>query len=123
MGNDCGDALKSKRPINDFRRKEMKKTTIETFRKIGPYELHSLKRDYPSCFNGIVDVRRTRVTVEVIDEPEDVIYQRILNLWRSTKNHHEYAPLQRAAKDIGRELPHSELGADHKRTKNLPSAG
>lgn len=54
---------------------------IETFRDVGPYEMSSLRQDQPTCFNGIVRVHRYRVTFERIDEPDEVIRDRILKLW------------------------------------------
>jgi hypothetical protein len=69
----------------------------------------------PSCFNGEVSIRRFRITVELIDEPKEVLAERLRGLWRGTKNHHNSGPLQREAEALGIELNHAEFGADVKR--------
>lgn len=66
--------------------------------------------DAPSSVNGYVRVRRHRIIVEVIDEPIEVIRERLLKLWRETDNHHHMQPLKVAAKRYGIELPQDECG-------------
>lgn len=80
--------------------------TIETFREIGDYELkgYSFNRDTPSCFNGVVSIKRYRVTVEVIEEPIEVYQERLEKLWVESDNHHHYVPLQSAAAQLGYEF-------------------
>lgn len=52
---------------------------LETF--IPPHHLFSsLKRDNPACFNGMVQVERYRITVELIEEPSEVIEARLREL-------------------------------------------
>lgn len=77
---------------------------IETFRKIGNYELGSLTAPEPSCFNGRVSIRRYRVTVELIDEPEEVLQARVQKLWDECNNSHHWGPLQEAAKSLNLDL-------------------
>lgn len=74
---------------------------VETFREVGSWELGNMQRDHPSCFNGVVSVRKYRVTVEQIDEPVEVIRERIQALWDRCDNHHHYAPLKSAAAAVG----------------------
>ncbi len=69
----------------------------------------------PDCFNGIVSVRKYRITVEEIPEPVEVIRDRIRMLWRRVSNTHHWDPLREAAKDVGIELDWNERGTD--RTK------
>lgn len=86
--------------------------SVETFNAHvarSPFDFFA-QRSEPTCFNGIVDVRRYKITVELVPESDDVVYQRILGMWETTSNHHEWGPLQAAAKEIGRELPHDRLG-------------
>lgn len=77
---------------------------IETFRAVGDYEAGNLKQDAPSCFNGIVRVKRYRITIEEIEEPNEVIKARIQQLCDESKNHHDWCPLQIAAHKYGLEL-------------------
>jgi len=77
---------------------------FETFRKIRDYEIGNLRQENPSSFNGSVSVKRYRVTIEEIEEPDDVIRERIQKLWDECKNHHHWGPLQAVAKRYGLEL-------------------
>jgi hypothetical protein len=77
---------------------------IETFRKIGQYELGNLTSDEPSCFNGRVSIHRYRVTVEKLEEPDEVLKERIQKLWDECDNSHHWGPLQDAAKGLGLKL-------------------
>ena len=43
---------------------------FETFRKVDAYARSQMEVPHPSCWNGDVRVRRYRVTIELIDEPE-----------------------------------------------------
>lgn len=58
----------------------------------------------PSCFNGLVRVERYRVTVERIEEPEEVLTARLQELLalpgHIDKNNH----VRRAAKKLGIKL-------------------
>jgi hypothetical protein len=83
---------------------EGKIQSIETFQSVGSYELLKLTQNEPSCYNGAVRVRKFKVTIEPIDEPNEVIAERLQVLWDSSDNHHEYEPLRRYAKSIGYEL-------------------
>lgn len=89
--------------------------TFETFKRIGNYDLHQLTIDEPWCFNGGVGVRKYRVTVEVIEEPAEVIAERVRNLWRKCNNHHHWMALKAVAESVGVELDHDERGIDAKR--------
>lgn len=93
------------KPTNEVRKHEPLATrAIETFRRFGAYEISNMSQSEPSCFNGDVRVRRYRITVEEITEPDDVIAARIQKLWDESDNHHHYDPLRRAAAEIGYEL-------------------
>ena len=77
---------------------------IETFKPVSSYVVGQLKQDSPSCFNGIVEVRRYRITIEPIEEPTEIIGQRLQQLWDACDNHHHAGPLHAAAKAIGWDL-------------------
>lgn len=69
----------------------------------------------PSCWNREVNIRRYRITVELVDEPKEVLVERLRKIWRSTDNHHHRDPLRTEAKRLGVELDSNEFGADMKR--------
>ncbi len=80
---------------------------VETFRQPCSYDI----RDWdgprfkePYCFNGIVAVRRYRITVEQIEEPVEVLGARLQKLWDESDNHHDHDPLRTMAERIGYEL-------------------
>lgn len=74
---------------------------FETFRKLGNYERGSLQAESPSCFNCIVSIRKYRITVEVIDEPKEVLIERLKHLWDNCDNHHHVGPLKAVGKELG----------------------
>ena len=74
---------------------------FETFRKINSYQIDNLISPEPSCYNGFVNIRRYKVTIESIDEPTDVLADRLQKLWDENDNMHNYKPLMEAAKRIG----------------------
>jgi hypothetical protein len=76
-------------------------STIETFRDVRGYHLNNLVNSEPSCFNGFVEVVKYRVSVEVVEEPVEVIHARLEKLWRESANWHHHEPLTEAAKKYG----------------------
>lgn len=86
----------------------------ETFKDFGPYELDNLVTHWqkPDCFNGVVRVHKWRVVIKRVEEPNEVIAARILKLWRECDNHHHWAPLRRAAAEIGLTLSTDDVGVD-----------
>ena len=78
--------------------------TIETYADIAGYALNAMAKFVPSCFNGVVSVKRYRITVEEIDEPQEVIAERLQKLWDESDNHHHYGPLKIYAQAAGIEL-------------------
>lgn len=92
--------------------------SIETFHDLS-YKLDEAERCHgkPSCFNGTVKVRKYRVTVELIDESDEVIAERIRKLWRECDNGHHRMPLKAAAAEYGVELVYEEYGVDRDKKK------
>jgi hypothetical protein len=93
---------------------------IETYQE-PRWELDRLAMRGPSAFNGGVQIRRYRVTVELIDEPIEVLRERLRKLWRESENntHHRH-PMREVAKQLGmeaEELKFDEQGIDHKRDR------
>lgn len=78
--------------------------SFETFKEIGFYEKNNLTSENPSCFNGIVNLRKYKVTIELIEEPDEIIQERLQKLWDECNNHHNWQPLKNMAKQIGYEL-------------------
>jgi hypothetical protein len=62
----------------------------------------------PSAFNGTVRFRRYRVSVDEIDEPDQVLIDRLRKLWAECDNHHNLSPIQQAAAQFGIELKHED---------------
>ena len=82
-----------------------KKLIFETFSDpTSSYIISNIKQDEPSCFNGIIRVKKYRVTIEEIKEPKEFIQKRIQTLWDNCSNHHHRIPLREAAKEVGLEL-------------------
>lgn len=75
----------------------MKPEIIETFSR--PFNIHVQKE--PSSFNGEVRFRKTRITIEQIDEPKQVLEARLQKLLDECDNYHHWEPLKKAAKSIG----------------------
>lgn len=80
------------------------KTIIETFRNPDGYWLNQIKQDEVSSFNGIIDIEKYRVTVEKIEEPIEILQQRIQYLWDVCDNHHYVKPIRDIAKKLNYEL-------------------
>ena len=76
-------------------------STIETVRDPRGWGLCQLTDTHPSCWNGCVQIRRYRVTVEEIAEPREVLCARLQTLWDECDNHHHRLPLKCAAAALG----------------------
>lgn len=90
--------------------------TVETFMDVGNYWLASIRKQEPSAFNGQVSFRKYRVTVEVIDEPNEVLAERLEKLWLECDNMHHWEPLRKAAESIGYTFK-GERGSQRKKQK------
>jgi len=100
-------AIKKKKPtLPEF------PVVLETFRRPGVYERGSLTSGEPSCFNGNVSINRYRITFEEIPEDVEVLYARLLKLWRECTNHHHYSPMRAVAEKLGKTLPPDDFGKD-----------
>lgn len=91
--------------------------SFETFRKFETYHQNDWTSDVPTCLNGWVRVRRYRITVELIEEPIEVIHERLKKLWRESDNYHHHTPLRAEAKKYGLELNAEEYGKDAPKRK------
>ena len=77
---------------------------FETFKAVDSFQVANLERKEPSCFNGIVEVRKYKVTVELVEETDEVIRERIQLMWDKLDNHHHINPLRREAAKYGLKL-------------------
>lgn len=91
---------------------------IETYRE--PW-LRDIEQPAPSAFNGDIRIRRYRVTIDLIDEPIEVLRDRLRKLWREEeRNHHRVDPMRRMATRLGmdpNELRYEDQGIDHPERK------
>lgn len=92
--------------VNSVKEVGMTKQIIETFREVDNHELWRLKQEKPSLFNGICRVTKYRVTVEEVEEPDEVIKARILKLWedKNPMGSMDRRAIRAAAKKYGVEL-------------------
>ena len=81
-------------------------TTIsfETFSEIGTYEINNLTRENPTCFNGMVRIKKYKITIELIEESKDVYAKRLQKLWDESDNHHDSQPIESTAHKFGIQL-------------------
>jgi hypothetical protein len=84
---------------------EPERVVFETYRRPSAFSLDHFRQAVPGCANGEVSVRRWRVTVEPIEEPVEVLYARLLDLWERCDNHHHWGPLKAEARKLGCMLP------------------
>ena len=79
-------------------------TQFETFREFRESTQQNLTQDYPSCFNRIVRIKKYRITIEEVEETDEVIRDRIRKLWNSPEvqgNHYYRSTLLAAAREYG----------------------
>lgn len=89
---------------------EETKIELETFMPIGFYEIRQMEQEEPSNFNGWVRIKKYKVTVEVVEEPKEVLYERLLDLWEKCEGYRYREPLILAAKELGYELDDNRCG-------------
>lgn len=81
------------------------------------WSINNVALPHPRVGNGDAQFRRYRVTVELIDEPQEALADRVHKMWRETNNHHHRMPLRTAAAELGIELDSREFGADVKKER------
>ncbi len=80
------------------------KESIETFRDIRGWELNNLVQEKPDCFNMKVSIEKFKVTVKKVDEPIEILTERLQKLWEESDNYHHYHPLMKTTKRLGVKL-------------------
>lgn len=88
--------------------------SVETFRNPIGYNLNNLIKNEPNSFNGKVDVVKYKITVEVVDEPIEVIHERLQKLWDECDNYHHWTPIKEKAKFFNYELK-GDVGSKRKK--------
>lgn len=78
--------------------------SFETFRKPSSYDISHIKKDEPSSFNGDIEFKKYKITIEPIDESFEVLSERLQIMWDVCDNFHHWNPLKMSAKSIGYEL-------------------
>lgn len=99
---------KKKQPVDTYPK------VFETFKTLGMYERREFDRWEPSVINGVVRFRKYRVTIEEIEEPVEVLQERLIKMWEECDNMHHMDSLQKAAKSIGFELDYATRGKNRK---------
>lgn len=79
---------------------------IITFRKpkLNDYSDKSGVNVKPTSFNGMVNIERYKITIEKLDEPKEIICERLEYLWTHESNFHQYEPLKEKAKELNYEF-------------------
>lgn len=78
--------------------------SFETFQKFGTYEVNNMIRNAPVCFNGIVRIKKSKITIEPIEESDEVYAERVQQLWDECDTHHHHRILENLAQRYGVEL-------------------
>lgn len=73
----------------------------ETYNRIDPWLIDHLVSTKPTCFNGDIRIKRYRITIEEIQEPNVILGQRLQKLWEECDNWHHHDNLITTAKEIG----------------------
>ena len=75
----------------------MKKIEFETYRNLeNSYTLNQLRKEEPSNIN-FLEYRKYKITVELVDEPKEVLIKRLEDLRKETRG---YDKNQRLKKEI-----------------------
>ncbi len=82
----------------------MEKETHYVMGKPRARAVELLGSDEPACGNGKVTVERYKITIEKVDEDEEVIKERLIKLWKECDNWHRWEPLKAAADKYGLDL-------------------
>ena len=77
----------------------------------------NMTQEKPYCWNGVASIRKYRVTVELVDEPVEVLRERVQKLWDECDNYHNWDAIQKHANELGmgrlvKSNPSHHAGAD-----------
>lgn len=80
-------------------KKEPELRSFESYEDINPYEENRLSKSKPSTFNGNVEVKRYRITIECISTYEEEC-ENLQYLWDHGDNYHHIGPLKDYAEKL-----------------------
>lgn len=82
---------------------EPKKVEFETY--LRPHlNGQDYEQDTPSAFNGEIRIRRFRITVEEVEESNDILCERLQSLWEQGGSWQLEAIFKEAADELGYKL-------------------
>jgi hypothetical protein len=102
----------------NFKKEVMEKIEFETFRKVGAYEIGGLTKKEPSCFNSQLRIEKYKVTIEKIEEPIEVLQNRLQEIWGNCDNHHHWDVITEKAKELNYTLVGHAGNSNIKHFKN-----
>jgi hypothetical protein len=76
-------------------------TTFQTFFPVGTHNIRDWTQSKPSSFNALIRVKKYRVTIEEVQEPEDVIIDRLVELYKNADSYRERAAIEDYAEACG----------------------
>ena len=83
---------------------ESKEETVTVFESFRKPDTHEFLQNEPSYFNGWLRLKKYKITIELIDEPNEVYQQRLQDIWDISNNNHSYWGVKSEAKKLGFEL-------------------
>lgn len=95
--------------------KELHKVSFETFRRIDSWHVINWIKDDPFCLGSYAYVKRYKVLIEEIEEPDEVYRERLKKLWEECDDRQHRRSLKEAAKSMGFVLNKDDYGKSKKR--------
>jgi len=77
---------------------------FETFKHPSKYVIGLLTQDKPDVFNDVISWRKHVVTVEMVEEPVEVLTARLQEMWDTCENSHHWNAIKAEAKKLGYEI-------------------
>ena len=74
---------------------------FETFKELSYFSQMNMAEEKPYCWNGVAYIRKYRVTVELVEEPVEVLRERVQKLWDECDNFHNWDTIQKHANELG----------------------
>jgi hypothetical protein len=93
------------------------KVVLEGFGSLSSclYDIERHAAPAPSAIN-FISIHRVRITIEDIEESDEVLGARLVELWENTPlNHHHHGSFTRLAEKYGVELKHERWGINAKK--------
>lgn len=81
-----------------------KKKTFETFGEVNSGAIESLTRKAPNVWNGQVNIKRYKITIEEIEEPKELLRERLIALLNQKTHISHPSSIRAEARKLGIEL-------------------